>query len=91
LPESLLTLSHMEAVATTRSRGSYSEIWISRYFWEGLTDDTAFYEFLVYRTDTKEWKTVSAEVEDTGVYVISLFVTRDGALWGKNFGRSTVD
>jgi len=80
-----------EYVMATRDTESYSEVWVSRFSWGDDPADSAFYEFVVFRTDTKEWRTVSAEVENSGVFVQELFVTKDGDLWGKNGGRSIID
>ncbi|MBN2115752.1 MAG: hypothetical protein JW730_04235 [Anaerolineales bacterium] len=39
---------------------------------------------MIYRTDTKIWKTISAQIGNTEAYVQELFVSKDGSVWGQN-------
>lgn len=82
LPASLKKDSH-DTVAATRSVGDYIEVWINRESTNGLSD-TTLREFLIYRTDIQEWKIVSAQVEDTEVFVDRLYVANDDSIWGGN-------
>lgn len=65
------------------------EIWVIRSMWYGnwngddyITENLV--EFWIYRPDTKEWKVIPADIEDTGVWVDQLFETKDGTVWGFN-------
>jgi hypothetical protein len=39
--------------------------------------------FIIYQPDSRKWKTISADIGDTGLFVQNLFVTSDGSVWGK--------
>ena len=74
------------SVAATRLGEDYTEVWVKQYPLANFYQDKLanYYQFFVYRTDTKEWKSVPAQVEGTDIYVTQIFVTHDGQLWGKN-------
>lgn len=72
------------SVEITRSVGSRNEIWIERETYN-VNGDKDTYEFIIYWPDTKEWKIISAEIGDTGVYVDRLYLTSDGSIWGRNY------
>ncbi|MEW6085939.1 MAG: hypothetical protein AB1607_15210 [Chloroflexota bacterium] len=76
----------ISAVATTRSIDGYVEIWINRQPYGSTYEivDAENYQYLIYRDDTNKWDVVSAQVEDSGVFVDKLFVDRDGSIWGRN-------
>lgn len=48
--------------------------------WLGVSSNGSQYS--VYQPATKEWKSVSGEIENSGIYVTEFLVTPDGALWG---------
>jgi hypothetical protein len=62
----------------SRTVNGQVEVWIER----PATDDLIF-EFLVYQTGAKQWKTVPAEIEGSKISVGKLFVAKDGSLWGQ--------
>lgn len=69
----------------SRAIDDHVEVWIESPSgnWNN-NPDIAFraFSFLVYRTDTKEWKKVSAMISGSTVAVGKLFTAKDGALWG---------
>jgi hypothetical protein len=71
-------------VLATRSRNGTTEIWTANRSYSALSPHAEPYNFAVYDTDTKTWRNVLAEVEDSGVFVQKLFIAEDGSLWGQN-------
>lgn len=71
------------SVETTRFLNGYSEVWLKKGTSHSISQPTT-HEYLIYRTDTKTWKTIPAQVEDTEIYVQKLFVANDGSIWGQN-------
>lgn len=86
LPESSLGSFVEFTIEESRSYPNYVEIWVKRHtisnaYFEDKADD---YQFLVYRTDTKDWRIVQSEVENSGLFVKSLYVLSDNSIWGSN-------
>lgn len=71
------------AVETTRFINDYSEIWLKKDTSYGISQPTT-HEYMTYQTDSKTWTTISAQVDDTEIYVQKLFVAKDGSIWGQN-------
>jgi hypothetical protein len=73
-------------IEAIRSIGEYAEIWLSNFDIRWFEPElVSYYRFLIYRTDTREWVSISAQSNYPGVYVNRLFVDQDGTLWGQNF------
>jgi hypothetical protein len=79
----------MEAI---RSVNGHDEIWFGKKTWQGgywgdeLFVDEYLREILIYRPDEGKWdrSTILAGIENTDVYVDSLYITSDGSVWGGN-------
>ncbi len=61
-------------VAISRSINGLEEIW--------LNDGELPTNLRVYEPASRTWRQVSSALGDTGLYVESLYVTKDGAVWG---------
>ncbi len=73
-------------VEATRYVSDHAEIWVKISPSSNIyrNSDAKFYQFLVYRTDTKKWMSISAEVGESKVFVNNLYVAKDGSMWGSN-------
>jgi streptogramin lyase len=71
----------------SKSDGNY-EVWILRSWTDEAVSgsDYKYIEILVYSTAEKEWKTVSARINDIKAIVGELFVGKDGSIWARNYG-----
>jgi hypothetical protein len=69
----------------SRTINDHVEIWIEN-------PDSTFrtFTFLVYRTDTNTWETISAMISGSSVAVGRLFIARDGSLWGASGSSFTL-
>jgi len=74
------TLVSVEAI---RFINGYSEVWLKKDTSYSISQGT-IHEYVIYRTDAKTWKTISAQIGDTEAYVQKLFVSKDGSVWGQN-------
>jgi hypothetical protein len=73
-------------VEASRYKDGNLEIWIKKspfttYFDSSITEP---YSFMVYQSNTNAWKLVSANIENSDVYVDHLYVGTDGTIWGRN-------
>jgi len=70
---------------TVRISAAGLEVWIKKspptYYFEGLDEPFLYF---VFQPDTGRWRTISAQVEDSQAFVDSLFVDKNGAIWGRN-------
>jgi hypothetical protein len=73
----------------TRSINGHQEVWIIQYLSASESGYSNKNVFQVYQTDSREWKTVSADIQDSGFFVEDLFVTSDGSLWGQTVWDTT--
>lgn len=84
IPDEFYNFNIPYSVSLTRSMDGYTEVWVSKYehpyYYFG--QDKPHYKFMIYRTDTGEWKTISAEIGDSGMEVDQLYLTSDSAIWG---------
>lgn len=72
-----------------RSVHGKREIWIRRYILPiAFQPGADVHEYLVFTPESEEWKIISAEVGDTGIWIDQLFVTSDGEIWGRNTWKS---
>jgi hypothetical protein len=71
------------SVETTRFINGSSEIWLKKDTSYRISQLT-IHEYIIYRTDTRTWKTIAAQVDNTDIYVQKLFVAKDGSMWGQN-------
>ncbi len=81
-------------VALTRPTKFHTEIWVRKYVYSGLIVRENYvdqYQFLIYSTDTKEWKTISAEIKNTGMVVDHLYLTSTGSIWGRVISDNLLD
>lgn len=73
----------------TRSINGSQEVWIL----EHLSASEAGYSnknvFVVYQSESRNWKTVSADIQGSDLFVGDLFVTSDGSLWGQTVWDTT--
>lgn len=68
----------------TRNIGGQVEVWVWRKTQLGMYIEDIVFEYLIYSPFQKEWKVVSAEIGNSGIYVDKLFVGSDGTIWGRN-------
>lgn len=71
------------SVEATRFINGHLEIWLRKDTSKSISQGTT-HEYMIYQTNTKGWKTISAQVGDTEIYVQKLFVAKDGSIWGQN-------
>lgn len=75
-------------VEISRSIDGRIEIWIQANLFysnkDGQLNSEGIHEFLVFTPATQSWQRVPAYVGNTGVRVDSLFVTKEGEIWGRN-------
>ena len=76
-------------IEITRSTHGKREIWIRRYTLRKLFEPGSdVHEYAVFSPENEEWKVISAQVGDTGIWVDQLFITSDGTIWGRNTWKS---
>lgn len=75
----------------SKSNNSY-EIWIMRSWTDEKLSgsDFKFMEVLMYSTETKQWKSIPAQVKDTQAIVGELFMTNDGSIWAHNYQKEFI-
>ncbi len=71
-------------VGAVRTFGDAIEVWLQIPVW---FSEVRPYRFLVYRSDTKAWRDISPQIENGLDIVDRLFVSEDGAIWGR--GRTS--
>jgi hypothetical protein len=74
-----------QGVTMVRERIGYTEVWVQLFRLDnqnlGFT-----YEYAIYRSDTKEWRTIIGTVNDNpSIHVVDLFADAQGSIWGQNF------
>ena len=74
-------------IGAIRTLENYQEIWLLNHdSWNDIIKNelwkTRF--ILIYRTDTKTWRKIPAQVGNENVFVDKLFVMKDNSIWGKN-------
>jgi hypothetical protein len=67
----------------TRSIDGHQEIWVTEHLFATESGYSNKIVFVVYQPDSQKWETISADVEDAGLFVEKLFVTGDGSIWGQ--------
>lgn len=82
LADSIDTLRPSSLFATRYFDG-HVEVWISGYSLTTSDNNNGIYQFFVYRTDTKAWKSVSSQIEDTKLQIGKIFVAQDNTVWGQ--------
>jgi hypothetical protein len=81
-------------IKTTRFTDGYIEIWAKSHipclncYHES---DAENYNFIIYRTDTKTWRLIPAEVGKSKVFIRDIFVLKDGSVWGSNVWDNNSD
>lgn len=83
LPENFANNYNKTVIA--RVIGQKSELWIPQNVFDsflGKSDKEP--GFLIYQVREDSWKFIPAEIENTGIYVREIFVTKDGTVWGQN-------
>lgn len=75
------------SLLTSRTINGQVELWIKR----AIPDSTES-ELLIYRTETNDWKLISAMIGNNPISIGKLFVTSDGSLWGAadDFSNSSI-
>ncbi len=76
-------VSEIQVVAS-RLVGGKEEIWLVQSLDsadEAIPQSTN--SFLIYQVESKKWEVVSGDIENSGLFVNDLFVTRDGDVWGR--------
>jgi hypothetical protein len=73
------------SVELVRSFEAYSEVWVSIGDFIDLPNSRPIYRtrYLVYRTDTKSWTLIPAQVGKEPVFITKLFLALDGTVWGQ--------
>ncbi len=73
-------------IETTRYLDEHIEVWIKQHTLSNAYDSnkSSVYNFFVYRTDTKQWEVISAEIANANVFAKSLYVLGDNSLWASN-------
>lgn len=74
----------LDSVDAVRDINGQVEIWFREKPKLGVSDIDSPRNIYIYRPESMEWKVVPREIGDTGVRVNQLFVTSDGAVWGRN-------
>lgn len=74
------------SVSATRQVNGDTEVWVQHHPRANLyvEEEAREYKFHVFQVNKQEWKTVSAEIGDSHLFVDKLFVRSDGTLWGRN-------
>jgi len=82
-------------ISAIRSLNGQIEIWIhvSKVVTRVLpplptVQSEAIEEFWVYQPQSKQWRVIPANLEDTDIFVTNLFVKNDGTLWGQNVRKA---
>jgi len=79
-------------LANIREINGETEIWNNRYEKSKIDPLKNIYSFMIYHPDTKEQTIISAEIEDTDVYISgNVFFANDGSVWGVNWWDPTID
>lgn len=74
----------------TRSINGSQEVWIVEHLSASEVGNSNKNVFMVYQTESHDWKTISADIQDSGFIVGNLFVTSDGSLWGQTVWDTTL-
>jgi hypothetical protein len=80
---SLLDNERHSKLLATRTINRQVEIWTliaPSSTEQGVENDQ--YEFAIYYPDSKDWKIVSAGIENTDIFINKLFVMQDGSIFG---------
>jgi len=70
-------------VEVARLIDEHKEIWLKVYLFASKPENVNQITFLVYTTETKEWKNISSNIGDTGIFIKNLFIASDGSVWGQ--------
>lgn len=81
--EDIMDTTRYSSILTTRFYNSNIEIWMTGFPVSGITNGDQHNQLFIYRPGDKTWKSISAKIEGTDLYVTNLFVTQDGAVWGQ--------
>jgi len=83
LPEVPSGTRAFDLVSFARERNGYDEIWIKRqfYFEAEYPENAPRIQFLVYRTDTKEWKLIPAKFGENNAKSGLVYLAKDGTIW----------
>ncbi|MDH3943980.1 MAG: hypothetical protein OEV06_07810 [Anaerolineae bacterium] len=80
--------SHVEKAGFARWVKGEVQIWVKRDYSYG---NKRVRDFVIYFTESGEWKSISRYVWGTAVFVEDLFEAVDGSLWGVNLGSIRVE
>lgn len=72
------------SVEISRKYEGQTEIWIRRKSNLGLTIKDQLREFLIYFPINQGQFIISAEIDNTNIWVDKLFLANDGSVWGRN-------
>ena len=79
---SLLDESRYSQLLATRSLNGQLELWILAEPSSQQKTKENVYEFTIYYPNSKTWKTVPAEIGNSGIHIYKLFVAQDGSIFG---------
>jgi hypothetical protein len=89
LPEIPSDARAFDLVSFARTNDGRNEVWVRRYL-DFETDggvSVLRVQFLVYRTDTREWKLIPEKFDDNSAKSGSIYMAKDGTIWA-NLGFS---
>jgi hypothetical protein len=94
LPEKWQTIDEIPAeiktssleIAIIRKIRNQTEIWLkgpdSNAYFDRKSEN---YKYFTYTIEEKEWREISAVVENTNAFAMRLFLSQDGSIWAQNF------
>lgn len=69
----------------TRTFDNHLQIWLKKTPFTHYIDNIKEpYLYLIYQPDNREWKRISAQVDNSDAFVDQLFLGKDGTIWGRN-------